>query len=132
MNMKGYQNMLLKIIDFNDVKQYKGIVTKERVTLENPAEAVWFGAYQDNELLGFNCSVIKKGIARYKSDYVMKHHRGKGVYNKLFEFRLAHSKNNNVRKATAFCTPMSIGTFLRYGFVPRSKKNDIVFVVKEI
>lgn len=124
--------MQVKIIPFDEVQSFKSIVTKERVTLENPPEAVWFGAYIKDELVGFNCSVIKNGTARYKSDYVLKAHRGKGVYNTLFAYRLAHSRSRSVKKATAFCTPMSIGTFLRYGFVPKSKKNDIVFVVKEL
>ena len=124
--------MQIKIIDFQDVKPFKSMVAKERVTLENPPEAVWFGAYDGDELIGFNCSVIRNKTARYKSDYVLKAHRGKGVYNNLFEFRLAHSQNRGVRKATAFCTPMSVGTFMRYGFVPRNKKGDIVFVVKEM
>ena len=129
--MRGYLSMLIKVIDFKEIKPFKSIAAKERVTLENPPEAVWFGAYEGEELVGFNCSVIKNGTARYKSDYVLKAYRGKGIYNDLFAFRLAHSANRGVLKATAFCTPMSIGTFMRYGFVPKSKKIDIIFVVKE-
>lgn len=118
-------------IDFEQIKTYKSYVAKERVTLENPNEAVWFGAYIDKELVGFNCAVIKNGAARLKSDYVFDEHRNKGVYDSMFKHRLDYCQENNVKKATAFCTPLSLGTFLRYGFVPKTKnKNGIVFVVK--
>ena len=118
-------------VDYKLIQEYKSKATKERVTLDNPKEAIWFGAYNDEKLLGFNCAVIKNNTARLKSDYVFKEHRNKGIYDKLFKYRLDYCIERNVKKATAFCTPLSLGTFLRYGFTPKSKnKNGIVFVTK--
>jgi len=119
-------------INYDDVKVYKSLVGKESVSMANPDGAIWFGAYNEEKLLlGFNCLVIKKSSARLKSDYVFKEHRGLGIYNKMFQYREEYAKMKNIKSMSAFCTKMSIGTFMRYGFVPMSKNaNGIIFVKK--
>lgn len=120
-------------ISFEQIETYKSVVKKERVTLDNPPEAVWFGAHQNNELVGFAAAVIKKKSARLKSDYVFKEYRGKGIYNELFKHRLQYVKEQNVKTVTAFCTKLSLGTFMRYGFKPYSQNRyGIMFVKREI
>ena len=101
--------------------------------MANPDNAVWFGAYINGDLAGFSCIVIKNNNARFKSDFVLYKDRNKGVYDALFKKRLEYARIKGVKKVTAFCTPMSIGTFLRYGFTPIKKnKNGIYFVRKDL
>lgn len=120
-------------IDYVQIETYKSLVAKERVSLENPKEAVWFAAYIEEELVGFNCVVIKKQNARLKSDYVFKEFRNKGIYNLMFQYRIDYCIQERVKKMTAFCSPMSLGTFLRYGFSPKSKtKYGIIYVEREL
>lgn len=124
----------IKRISYLLVSQYKNLVKKERVTLENPEGAVWIGAFEDGELTGFNCIVInqKTKKARIKSSFVFPEHRKKKIFNQLMRHTLAFAWKYGIKKITAFCTPMSVGTFLRYGFVKqKEKKGGIVFVTKE-
>jgi GNAT superfamily N-acetyltransferase len=94
--------------------------------------SVWFCAKVDGEMAGFvSCYISERqGKAVFKSDYVRKEYRRRGIYRKLFEARLDYVKDFNVKKIKASCTKMSLGCFLAYGFkktVTRSRKyTDVV------
>jgi hypothetical protein len=121
----------LKIIDYDTIKSLKNKVSKESVTLENNEHATWFGAFEHSILVGFTCVVIKGKHARYKSDYVFPEHRNKGIYAMLFAFRHNFTvTHGNITHVTAFCTKMSIGTFLLHGFTPMSKNEKNITFVK--
>ena len=69
-------------------------------------------------MIGFVCVVINThtGSARFKSDFVLKEWRSQGIYQQLFRYRLRYTLRQNVQLITAFCTPMSVKTYLRHGF----------------
>jgi len=118
---------------FDEIAKFKSLAARERVTMANPSEAVWFVARNDQgDVLGFVCAVIKKLTARYKSDYVFPANRGKNIYQALFSARDEYCRARRIKRTTAFCTPMSLGTYLRRGFKGDKKnKNGIVFVKRE-
>lgn len=100
---------------------------KERVTFDNPSGSSWWIAIDDDidQVVGCVCSVEKGNITRFKSDFVLREYRGKGVYKILFSERLLETKS---LKITAFCTHFSLPTYLNNGFAPVSKNRDITFV----
>ena len=121
----------IKEIDFEIIKSLKNKVSKEQVSLDNNEYATWFGLFENSILAGFTCVVIKGTNARYKSDYIFDEHRNKGYYNMLFIFRHQYTLQHRpkVKTITAFCTRLSRGTFMRFGFTPiNANKNNVTFV----
>ncbi len=99
--------------------------------MANPANAVWFKAYdKNNNIRGFVCLTINKTLtARFKSDFVLTGYRNRGIYKILFAARMNYAKHTKLKKATAFCTPLSYPTYIKNGFTPKKKyKSDIIFV----
>lgn len=127
--------IIYRIADYNEVAPFSSLVKKERVTMENPEGATWFVAedIEENKIVGFACIVISKTRnARFKSDYVLKEYRGNGIYENLFTQRLKYAALRKVKKASAFCTSLSLGCYMKYGFSCISKKKDITFVARSI
>ena len=89
---------------------------------------VWFLCYSlDDEMkraVGC-CSMRRDGRSMiFGHDAVCDAHRGQGIYDALFKERLMAASQTDVRRFRAVCTPMSVGTFARYGFkVERESKN---------
>jgi GNAT superfamily N-acetyltransferase len=121
---------ILQVVPFERIQPFKSRVVKERVTLDNPKGAVWFAAVDvnnENAIIGFVCAVVKGKTVRFKSDYIAPEYRGKGIYRSLFEKRL-RGASCKAQRATAFCTPLSLPTYLKFGFQVKSWKGDIAFV----
>lgn len=131
--MKGIS---IKRVHYSEIKPLVPLAEKERTTMANPHGAHWFGAFNGDEVVGCCCAVMGKGItARLKSDFVKEEYRGKGIYRRLFAARYNHAMCKGYMKFTAFCTPLSIGIYIEYGFKAseRSRKgSDIVFVHRDI
>jgi GNAT superfamily N-acetyltransferase len=118
-----------KRCDYEVIKPFKTQCSKERVTLDNPSGSVWIAAFNDDKVIGFVCLVVTKArSARFKSDYVLPEYRGRGIYGRLFALRMALCGRLGVKKATAFCTPLSLPTYVKNGFQRKSVRGDITFV----
>lgn len=100
---------------------------KEHLDIKPDTGCRYYGAFNNGELLGFVGMVNKGSTYRFKTDYIFDHYRGLGIYRKLFEFRYNVARINGAKKITAFCTPLSLSTYLKYGFTYKEKK-EITFV----
>ena len=118
----------LQKITFDEVKPFAASAKKERVSFENPAEAEWYGIYDEGKLVSFFCLVIKGKNARFKSNYTVPEYRGRGYLQSFIDFAIAECMRRGVYVMTAFCTPLSIKSHLRHGAIQSSKKSDITFV----
>ncbi|MCP4749091.1 MAG: GNAT family N-acetyltransferase [Desulfobacteraceae bacterium] len=127
-------NIKNKVVAFDQVKILGKDIKRDGVTLANPPGAIWIGATDDDKIVGVVCIVInsKTKTARYKSDFVLKDYRKRGIYRKLFQLRESFVRMKGVKTATAFCSFMSINCYVKYGFVPQRRKvnTDNVFVKK--
>lgn len=93
------------------------------------ADADYFAAYIDDELVG--CAAIKGSGAtvNFKAEYVRPEFRGKGAWRALFDRRREESIRRGHRTIRAHCTPMSLPAYLNRGAVPgRTYKNGLVEV----
>ena len=115
-------------IRFDDVKPFSAAAKKERVSFENPAEAEWYGIFEDEKLVSFFCLVIKGTSARFKSNYTLPDYRGRGCLQRFIDFAITECRRRGVCVITAFCTPLSLKSHLRNGAIMSSKKGDIAFV----
>ena len=77
---------------------------------------VWFAAVgtESQGVMGVCAYVKRSKYLWYCSDYVLPGWRGQGVYNGLFVARDIATTGQPVRSR---CTPMSVGTFTRFGFI---------------
>lgn len=87
----------------------------------------WYLAYDDNKLIGFCSSVIKKKYASFNHDYVLSDYRRNKVYNELFKLRLLDVQNILIK---AVATKKSINTFIRYDFEIIKVTRNYIFVKK--
>lgn len=115
-------------ITFEEVKPFAATAKKERVSFENPAEAEWYGIFEDDRLVSFFCLVTKGKTARFKSNYTLPEYRRRGYLQRFIDFAIAECMKRKVHVMTAFCTPLSVKSHLRNGAIQSSKKGDIAFV----
>ena len=116
--------------NISDFKHLITLAKKERVALSETKSEVNYLVYEiDGEVIGFVGYSIGK-LVRLKSDFVHPAHRGKGIYRALFEARL--ERLSKYRFLDAFCTPLSLNTYLAYGFKSvRVSPMGITYVTKE-
>lgn len=103
-----------KIVKYKEVEQLK-CMKKEGVDIKDDHKTTYLGAFYDNKLVGVVGWRMLGNVLRYKTDFVLKEYRGKGIYSKLWKERedLCDGKNRTV---TAFCTEKSISMYLSCGF----------------
>ena len=124
--------MEIKIVKFEEIEPLEKLAKRDGVTMANPPGAVWIAATEDGKTMGWVCVVInpKTKSARFKSDLVVEEYRNRRIYQKLFMVRLKYAQMKGAKSATAYCGPLSIRTYLRYGFntVKRIGNTENIFV----
>lgn len=122
-------NVIIKDVNLNDFRGLIPMMRKERVC-DNTHNTFYIGAFIDNKLVGVVGWMFIGRVLRYKSDYVLKEHRCKGIYYQLFKEREERCKRRSIAY-TAFCTEYSLPTYLKFGFVPKHNRNGITFVERK-
>ena len=124
--------MKMVFIEESELYKYKKELVESRVAFKRNDDTIYLAAYVDDVMIGFVGYKILPDSIRLKTDYVLPEHREKGYYDKMFKERLdiIRKKFGNVRM-TAYCTPMSVGTYARHGFSKKTQRNGITFVVYE-
>ena len=105
----------------------------ERVPVKDD-NGIFYVARESGQVLGFVNMLAMGKIVRFRSDWVRPESRRQGVYRLLFDVRMRMARQAGFLIATAFCTPMSLGTFEKAGFkrVKKNTKSDIWFVKKAL
>lgn len=123
---------MIERIEYDDVLPLKSAAHKERVTMENPAGALWYGIKDGEKVVSFYCLVTNKNNARFKSNYTIPEYRRRGYLGEFIDHAKTICREKGIRKMTAFCTPLSIGQHLKHGASIKSERNDIAFIVYEM
>jgi len=123
------KEILIKEIYPKDFEHLLHLMRKERVG-DHTHNTFYIGAFIDNKLVGMVGWMLIGRVLRYKSDYVLKEHRGKGIYYQLFKAREERCKSRSL-VYTAFCTEYSLPTYLKFGFKPKHNRNGITFVERK-
>jgi GNAT superfamily N-acetyltransferase len=96
-----------------DLLQFKGRIAKEGVVMDSDTSYLLMRVA--GMVIGFVGYMEVAGSIRFKSDWVDPDWRGQGVYAELFKKRM--ELFDDTQTLTAFCTPMSLPTYIRNGFV---------------
>lgn len=123
--------MKMEFIEESRLFEFKSELLKSRVAFKRGDGTVYLAAIEASMIIGFVGYKVLSDSIRLKTDYVLPQARGRGVYDQLFIKRLAviEEKYGNPR-LTAYCTEMSIGTYVRKGFKRLTQRNGITFVEK--
>ena len=107
------------------VKFLKKLAAKEGVSFTNNENCTWFIVTKGFEIIAC-CSLmhVSDEICRFKSDFVRKDWRGKGLYDIMFKQRDEYAEEKGYVRATAFSSQDSRSTFLRHGFTMVGKHKD--------
>lgn len=118
---------VIRICRYEEISPLK-FLTKESVDMKNNGKTIYIGYFENGCIIGVAGYQLIGSKIRYKTDGVSPEHRGKGVYQKLFAYRDSLCSKLYSYSTTAFCTKMSVGTYLRNGFKIKSIKNGVSFV----
>ena len=112
---------------YNSLYRY---MKSEKVAFKLNDGTKYIGAIKDNMIRGcVRYMRMKNGDMRYKTDYVLSEHRGNGIYHTLCDYREATCIESE--RITAFCTEMSLRSYLMMGFKKISVSDSgITFVEK--
>jgi len=124
--------MKMDFIEESQLYKFVPELNKSRVAFKKNDGTIYIAAYENTKITGFVGYKVLRDSIRLKTDFVVEDCRNRGVYDQLFVKRLKIIKDKfgDVRM-TAFCTPMSLGTYVRRGFIKKSIKNNITFVTRE-
>ena len=122
----------VEAIQFSDVMPIVKEAKKHRVTFHNPAGAEWYGIKHDGEVIAVYCLVCNGKSARFKSNYTKEKYRRNGSLSAFIEHSKEECEKRGLKKMTVFCTPMSLGSHLKNGAVPKWERNGITFVVYDM
>lgn len=90
-------------IKFAEIKRFASKAAKDGVSVKDTPSTLWFGVWDNDQLVGFGGLLIKLPKARIKGDWILPEHRGKGYGHHLTEHRLTVCKNhNNIKKIEAY------------------------------
>jgi GNAT superfamily N-acetyltransferase len=90
-------------IKFDEIKKYAAKASKDGVSVKHTPSTIWFGIWDEGQLVGFGGLILKLPKARIKGDWVFPEHRGKGYGQLLTEFRLSVcKKNSNIKVLEAY------------------------------
>jgi GNAT superfamily N-acetyltransferase len=105
-------------------------VKKELPYIGNTKNAVWFLAFDGDDLAGFMAVENSKGKVVFKSGYVYPEYREKGVFREIFEAgsSYAASKFPGLPYITACATPNLLNMLNRYGFKEVRKTKNYTFM----
>lgn len=114
-------------------KKFASALRKERVAIKKTDSKTEYIAlyYEDNPIGVVGWQYMGKGHYRLKTDYVNPAFRRKGYYSELWKTRISLIFTNKVETLSAFCTEMSLPTYLKNGFTAISNKNGITYVKKQ-
>lgn len=124
-------NITTRFVSYNEIKEALKGMSKEHVALSDDNKTAYIGAFVGDRLVGCVGFVLYGKKLRYKTDFVHKDFRGKGVYSLLWKRRDEESAKIGSYTKTAFCTTMSIGMYLAHGFIRLRERNGIAFVEKK-
>ena len=89
----------------------------------------WFVAIDKGAVLGFVAAVLAHGKVQFCSDYVLPEHRNSGVYDRIFEARLAAYPSEEI---AATVTPMSLPCYEAHGFIKTGMRGKYIVVKREV
>lgn len=124
------QRLQIRKCSFVEIRPLVKFGLKEHCSFANNENCEWIGAFWDGKACGCNCVMRMGNKYRIKSSFVLSDFRGQGIYNKMFEMAMGFIPDG--AQITAYCTKMSLNTFLRYGFKVISENvKGIKYVVYE-
>lgn len=97
--------LMIKVdfIKFDAIKKYASKAAKDGVSVKTTPSTMWFGIWDQEELVGFGGLILKLPKARIKGDWVFPEHRGKGYGHILTEHRFSVCKKfPNIRVLEAY------------------------------
>lgn len=109
----------IKQIDNADIESYKSEAIKSGLVFCK--NGIFYGLYNNNELLAFTCILFYKNKAIFKNHYVPEKNRGKGYFKILLDFSIKICKELNIKIVEATCTKMSIKEYYKRGFIDKKK-----------
>lgn len=118
--------MKIEPITYKQLLSLKSL-EREGLDFKYYPNAVYLGAFVDDQLVGcVGFQRVGKSM-RYKTDGVLPAYRGYGIYSALWK---AREEMNSAVTVTAYCTAKSLPMYLNHGFEALSvnKKNGVTFV----
>jgi len=95
-----------------------------------PGQLWWVYMNSENVLIGFCSAIFKDNEVHFCHDYIYPEFRNKGLYDKLFNERI-DCKEIFTFPITAVATPMSLNTYIRYGFEIIKQSKNYTWLRKE-
>ena len=102
---------MINPITDDDIKPYANEMSNSMLTLTKIDKL--YGFFINDKLAGWVGVKITNSKYIYKTAFVLKEHRNKGIFNNLLSYLLAKYQDKPIE---ANCTPMSFGSFRRYQF----------------
>tara|TARA_B100001142_G_scaffold166671_2_gene166607 strand:- start:1067 stop:1450 length:384 start_codon:yes stop_codon:yes gene_type:complete len=119
------QTKLLKPSVYEEVSVFKHLGAKERVSISNTQNTLWFIMQIDGELAGCCGLYLAKAKARLKSVYTLPQYRGQGLGDLATDYRINKAKELNYKQVETLTVNPSY--YAKKGFVMKSKVRNGVW-----
>jgi predicted GNAT family acetyltransferase len=108
--------MIISAINLELIQPYISQTKREGMAgYSNKAE--YYGAFINNDLIGFTSIQYYNKKAKFNNHYIFKEHRGNGYFKELLDFSINTVKANGCTEVIASCTNMSLNEYLKRGAI---------------
>lgn len=108
--------MIIMPISLNVIQPYVTQTKKEGMAgYSNKAD--YYGAFVDNQLVGFTSIQYYGKKAKFNNHYIFKEFRGNEYFKMLLDYSIVKAKANGCTEVVAACTKMSLREYLNRGAI---------------
>jgi N-acetylglutamate synthase-like GNAT family acetyltransferase len=117
--------MKLRPSSYQEVRRYKQLGAKERVSISDTQNTLWFMMELDGEPAGCCGLYLSKARARLKSVYTLPQYRGLGLGGLATDYRIQRAKELGYKEVETLTVNPQY--YSKKGFVMQSKVRDGVW-----
>lgn len=108
--------MIIEQISLQEITPYIKATQREGMAGYSK-NAIYYGGYVDNQLVGFTSIQYYNKKAKFNNHYIFHLYRGNGYFKQLLEFSISQAKEKGCTEIVAACTKMSLNEYLKRGAV---------------
>lgn len=112
-------------VEYESIKGFRKLAKKDRVSLSETKNTLWFHIKRDEELMGFCGIFLAKNKARLKGAWLLPQYRGMGNFDFINDCRLKVVKDYGYEKVEVFTLHRNHYTKRGFNLVRETKNKGI-------
>ncbi|WNS75374.1 GNAT family N-acetyltransferase [Bacillus sp. DTU_2020_1000418_1_SI_GHA_SEK_038] len=115
-------------VTFREITPIIPYIKQAKMKIGYTENTSWIAAKNGDELVGVVGYTVYPEVILYRTDFVKRNYRGRGIYKLLFAERDRLVSKLGSKTVIAYCTKYSLGYYLNNGFKEIRKLKKVTYV----